>query len=77
MESQYKCQFCEKIFSSKGNLVAHITKAKYCISKRTIETSIKTIEYKCGFCSKSFSSNHFLVTHQQKCNHKIVKYFLI
>jgi hypothetical protein len=31
----FLCEFCNKNFSSKGNLITHITKAKYCISKRS------------------------------------------
>ena len=41
MNDNLKCEFCNKIFSSKSNLLTHITKAKYCIKKRNggIETN--------------------------------------
>ena len=67
---QHQCQFCNKEFSSKSNLTAHLSKAKYCISKRNNPGEISVINYKCDFCKKSFTSKHFLLTHSEKCRAK-------
>jgi hypothetical protein len=67
---QHQCQFCNREFSSKSNLTAHLSKAKYCISKRNNPGEISVIDYKCDFCNKSFTSKHFLLTHSEKCRSK-------
>ena len=40
MERIFLCKFCNKNFSSKSNLITHITKAKYCILKRSNSTEL-------------------------------------
>ena len=73
MEKELTCEFCNKSFSSKSNLTAHKSRAKYCISKRNGNIIIPDISYKCSYCEKSFTTKQFLATHKTKCNNKIVK----
>lgn len=40
MEHIFLCKFCNKNFSSKSNLITHITKAKYCILMRSNSTEL-------------------------------------
>ena len=63
MEKIFKCEFCDKLFSSKGNLSTHLNSAKYCISKR-IDIQIKAIvTHTCDCCQKSFTTKQFLSAH--------------
>jgi hypothetical protein len=73
MEKELTCEFCYKSFSSKSNLTAHKSRAKYCISKRNGNIIIPDISYKCSYCEKSFTTKQFLATHKTKCNNKILK----
>ena len=69
MESKFICEFCRKNFSSKSNLTAHKTRAKYCISKRN-DNTIPITNYPCKYCDKIYTSSHMLISHEQKCNIK-------
>jgi hypothetical protein len=73
MDTKISCEFCNKNFSSKSNLYTHLTKAKYCISKRNTNNTPTAISFKCSYCEKSFTSRQFLGIHQTKCNNKIIK----
>jgi hypothetical protein len=44
MEHIFLCKFCNKNFSSKSNLITHITKAKYCILKRTNNSELSHLK---------------------------------
>lgn len=61
-----KCNFCDKTFSTKSNLNAHLKNTKKCISNRNIDT--KT--FNCTFCDKDFSSKQKLTLHIEKCKYQ-------
>ena len=58
------CQYCDKVFSTKGSLKTHQTKTKYCLK---LQNSKPEIIYSCTTCSKTFilksSYDRHLVKH--------------
>lgn len=62
VNQDYKCEFCEKIFISKYSLNNHQKKAKYCLEKQGLVSSIK-----CNSCDKLFGSNERLNEHISIC----------
>ena len=58
-----KCQYCEKIFSSKSNLSNHQKTAKFCLSKRNIIND----DYNC-VCKKKFTTKLAFDRHKKICN---------
>jgi len=63
-----KCEYCEKLFSTKSNLTNHNKTAKYCIDKRK---NNEIDEYKCC-CETIFTSKKNLDRHKKTCNIKDV-----
>lgn len=63
MPTKYKCEYCSKEFSTKGNLNMHLKNARYCIKNR--DGSIN--DYTCQYCKSSLSSKHNLIRHESKC----------
>jgi len=59
-----KCEYCEKLFSTKSNLTNHHKTAKYCIDKRK---NAEIDEYKCC-CEKIFTSKKNFDRHKKICN---------
>ena len=57
------CQFCEKSFSTKSNLVKHQQTVKSCIK---IQETYKS-EFRCKSCDKKLCSNQTLNFHQKIC----------
>ena len=71
METQ--CEFCNKIFNSKGNLIKHQKTTKFCI-KIQKEQSIKEViyvTYNCQYCKKEFSQSYNLERHLSTCIEKL------
>ena len=71
MENQnnkFKCEYCNKILSSKSSLNLHIKTAKYCI-KIQEENKVKTEKYifDCEYCLKNFSTKQNLNIHYKNC----------
>ena len=58
-----KCEYCEKSFSTKSNLINHQKTAKYCLNKQQ-KKSIK--EYKCC-CQKIFTTKIIFERHNNIC----------
>ena len=61
----FVCKYCNKSFSNKQNLTAHIKKTKRCIKLREEETNI--VRYECVKCFKSYTCNRNLKKHIEKC----------
>jgi hypothetical protein len=72
MENENKCSYCEKNFTSKSNLKAHINTAKYCIEKRTYNKEIKHT-FECDGCNIELYSKQTLNKHKSKCLEFILK----
>ena len=60
------CNFCNKIFTNKYNLLAHQKTTKSCLEKQ----GLKNKEYECEHCSKIFITNKRFISHIEKCNLK-------
>jgi len=58
-----KCEYCEKSFSTKSNLINHQKTAKYCLNKQQ-KNIIK--EYKCC-CQKIFNTKIIFERHNNIC----------
>ena len=55
-----ECNFCENTFSTKGNLVAHQKKSKYCL---TLQNKNPDKVYKCKYCEKEFTLKYSYADH--------------
>ena len=60
------CDFCNKSFSTKGNLIAHQKSAKYCLSLQGKENN----DFECEFCKKTFTVQKVLNEHLYACKEK-------
>jgi len=72
----FSCDFCKSTFSTKGTLVIHQKKVKYCldIQKKINETIQEKEElYKCEFCNKEFNFKNSYIRHKDTCKEKILK----
>jgi len=65
---KYKCEYCSKTFSTKGNLDVHTKNAQYCIKNRDGYINVHT----CQYCKTSLSTKHSLSRHENKCPDKNV-----
>ncbi|CAI2375523.1 unnamed protein product [Moneuplotes crassus] len=55
----YKCKFCDKSYTQKGNMLKHM--------KRHTDPSVNDRRsYECQFCSKKYTEKYNLKTHQKK-----------
>lgn len=61
------CEYCNKNFSSKSNLLYHINKTKRCIENRNIEIINDEKIFKCNYCDKTLSSKNRLECHKEIC----------
>ncbi len=59
-----KCQYCNKVLSSKSSLNMHQRKTKYCLKIQGKNS--EELLYKCP-CGKKFVRKHHLLTHQESC----------
>ena len=67
-----KCQFCNKIFTRKYNLLAHQRGAKYCLKLQGVNLD----KLECDFCDRSFSNKTICKRHMDKCSsrEKVLEY---
>lgn len=69
----FECEFCNKSFTNKGNMVKHQKTAKYCINIQNDNdpnTSIDHISYDCKYCDKKFTQQAHLTRHLPCCIEK-------
>lgn len=59
------CQFCEKSFSNKSNLLKHQQTTKYCIK---LQAEKKPKSFICSGCNKELSTKQRLETHNKVCS---------
>ena len=62
-DSINKCEWCEKLFSTKYNLKNHNETAKYCLKLRGVQGGV----IKCAACEKQFTRKSTLKTHKKTC----------
>lgn len=68
----FVCEYCQKEFSTKGNVVSHQKTAKYCLiiqGKSIIE------DFKCQYCEKKFTTSQNLNDHLSICKEKPIKQY--
>ena len=58
------CNFCNKKFSKKSNLIFHQKNAQYCIEGRGCEV---TKHYECDYCNKILGTKYTLKNHLKLC----------
>ena len=68
----YTCEYCEKNYTTKGNLIKHQRTAKYCLELQLKilgkeSDKIKTRTYNCDYCDKKFSQKSHLLRHNPLC----------
>jgi hypothetical protein len=73
-EKIYKCNFCNTVFASKGNLTTHQKNVKYCLNiQKQYNSSLKEEFFKCEFCNKQFNSKKSHIRHKDICKEKVIK----
>jgi hypothetical protein len=60
------CEYCDKSFNSKSNLIYHQKNTKYCLDIQGINID----EFFCNFCDKRFVSKYTLSKHIEICKEK-------
>ena len=69
----FECEFCNKTFNLKGNMIKHQKTAKYCINiqkSSTNDSKVEHISYVCKFCNKNFTQANHLSRHIPNCIEK-------
>jgi len=66
-EDQYQCDVCQRIFTTKRNLYAHLAKTNKCITP-------EKPKYQCNNCGKQFTRSQGLEYHLNKKNKCIGEY---
>ncbi len=67
---KHVCEFCQKGFSNKSNLLFHQNNARYCIESRKKSS---TSEYNCEFCESVLANKYSLRKHYSRCSDKKLK----
>ena len=68
----FNCEFCNTVFSSKGNLKTHKNTVKYCLEiQKNINNENEDIKtFECNFCNKKFNLKNSLNRHLETCKKK-------
>ena len=66
--NKFICTFCQKEFSTKGNLKLHQKSAKYCLTIRG-ESEVQE-NFNCEYCDDIFIRKSILYTHYEICKNK-------
>ena len=72
---KFECEFCKKLYSTKGNLETHQKNTKACLIIRNDRFVIE--EFECNYCNKVMSTSYSLNNHIKICAAKKVKESLI
>ena len=76
--NSFKCEFCNKNYSTLSNLNKHLKQAKFCKNsyqnnkQKNINTEEVKNKYNCIFCNKNFINEFSLNNHTQKCKYKTI-----
>jgi hypothetical protein len=73
MEKVYKCEWCDKKFTTQFNLKNHTLTSKKCTSGRGIKIENK---FECEKCCRGFSQKHHLIRHLKSCDITIPKPYI-
>ncbi len=65
--TQYECAWCNKMFTTKYNLIVHENTAKYCIEQRETRSL-----FSCNGCDKKISTMFALKRHTAVCKDAII-----
>lgn len=65
IKQEYRCDICNKAFSTKGNLVQHIKNNKKCLWARDINTNPE-----CNFCNTKLTKTNY-EEHVKNCKFKV------
>lgn len=71
--TEYICNFCNKKYSNKYNLLNHQKTAKFCLDVQNeyeSERKKDNIEYKCEYCDKECYRKDSLLKHLSVCKDK-------
>lgn len=69
-QDNFICEYCNKQFSSRGNLNTHKKNAKYCLEQQRDIQDIQSPKYQCNFCEKILTSKYRLNDHFVICKVK-------
>jgi hypothetical protein len=64
MNNEICCEFCNKKFLYKSNLIKHQKTAKFCLN---IQDKVPSEIFKCEFCDKEYNRKDVLEEHLIKC----------
>jgi hypothetical protein len=67
-----ECNFCKNTFSTKGNLMAHQKRSKYCLA---LQDKKPEKVYKCKYCEREFTLKHSYIDHTGK--HESDKFLMV
>jgi hypothetical protein len=74
----YKCDYCNKEYSSKGILENHQKTAKFCLKIRNYNNESEKIIlnntiFKCDYCEDTFTQKITLERHYERCKYKEIR----